>query len=283
MLQDDIDIKDTSTTEDDDSHSQSQSQSHSDDDSNSDDISLSDNDDEQLISADGRREMTLVTFEEWDCRILYLIVEFCYTDNLSIMNVKPSDEIARIMANLRSASKAFKIRSLYNKVDQWGFRNISRYPALACAVIDEGIRLDDIDPLAMKTLQLKPGAGLLPTEDGAGSGVLALSRPGLVFVLRQMEDKTSHLLLFHSLQRWVEFSSDRYSYANPAQEKASKMAFASKCAMRFIKLERIGPGKLEEVMSSGLIVLEKSLVPPSTPSVTERAIIVRPSTLVMTQ
>eukprot|EP00555_Chaetoceros_dichaeta_P001334 CAMPEP_0198277704 /NCGR_PEP_ID=MMETSP1447-20131203/65991_1 /TAXON_ID=420782 /ORGANISM="Chaetoceros dichaeta, Strain CCMP1751" /LENGTH=448 /DNA_ID=CAMNT_0043972745 /DNA_START=122 /DNA_END=1468 /DNA_ORIENTATION=- len=213
---------------------------------------------------------TVVKFEEWDCRILYLLVEFCYTDNLSIMDVRPSDEIARIMAGLRAASKAFKLRGLFDKVDQWGFRNISRYPALCCALIDEGMRRDDIDALAMKTLQLKTRAALLPVTEGVGSGILALSKPGLLFVLRHLEDKASHMLLFDALQRWVEFSSDGgYLNLDPARERASKTAFASRCATRFIKLGKISPGRMEEVMNSGLLLgREKSFVPPSTPSLT---------------
>jgi len=76
------------------------------------------------------------------------------------MDVQPSDEIARLMTGLRGSSKAFKLRGLFDKVDQWGFRNISWYPALACALIDEGMRRDDIDALAMKTLQVKTRAAL---------------------------------------------------------------------------------------------------------------------------
>jgi len=198
-----------------------------------------------------------VEFEEWDCRILYLVVEFCYTDNLSIMDVPPNDEIARIMAGLRSASKAFKLLALLDKVDQWGFRNISRYPALCCALIDEGMRRNDIDSVAMKTLQLKTRAALLPVTEGVGSGILALSKSSLMFVLRTLESNTSHMLLFDALQRWVEFSSDAlYSNLDPGIEKASKTAFASRCAVRFIKLGKISPGRMDEVMASGLYVKE---------------------------
>jgi len=106
--------------------------------------------------------------------------------------------------------------------------------------------------------------------EGVGSGILALSKPGLLFVLRHLEDKASHMLLFDALQRWVEFSSDGgYSNLDPARERASKTAFASRCAARFIKLGKISPGRMEEVMNSGLMLMrEKSCVSPSTPSLT---------------
>lgn len=202
----------------------------------------------------------IVAFHEWDCRVLHLVVEFCYTDNISIMQGKPSDDTARLMANLRSASKAFKLRSLLDKVNQWSWRQVNRYPSLACALIDEGMKRDDIDEISLQTIQLKSRAALLPESDAVGTGVLALSKPGLLFVLRTLEDTTSHLLLFHSIQRWVEFSTvDGGGDTNYQREKSSREAFARKCAMRFIKLSRISPGQLEEVMrNSGLFKSDNS-------------------------
>jgi len=202
----------------------------------------------------------VVIFKEWDCRVLHLVVEFCYTDNLSIMRGKPNDDTARIMANLRSASKAFKLRSLLDKVNQWSWRQVSRYPSLACALIDEGMKRDDIDEISLQTVQLKARDALLPETNAVGSGVLSLNKPGLLFVLRTLEDTTSHLLLFHSIQRWVEFSTvDGGRDIDYTREKASREAFARKCAMRFIKLSRISPGHLEEVLkNSGLFKSDNS-------------------------
>lgn len=204
----------------------------------------------------------VVIFKEWDCRVLHLVVEFCYTDNLSIMQGKPDDDTARIMANLRSASKAFKLRSLLDKVNQWSWRQVSRYPSLACALIDEGMKRDDIDEISLQTVQLKARDALLPESNAVGSGVLSLTKPGLLFVLRTLEDTTSHLLLFHSIQRWVEFSTEGSGGTRDVdyvREKASREAFARKCAMRFIKLSRISPGHLEEVLkNSGLFKSDKS-------------------------
>jgi len=197
-----------------------------------------------------------------------LIVEFCYTDNLSIMQAKPDDDTARLMANLRSASKAFKLRSLLDKVNQWSWRQVSRFPSLACALIDEGMKRDDIDELALQTVQLKTRAALLPETNAVGSGVITLSKPALLFVLRTLEDTTSPLLLFHSIQRWVEFSTeDCIANTNYLREKSSREAFARKCAMRFIKLSRISPGNLEEVMkNSGLFKSDESLGSTLTPN-----------------
>jgi len=202
----------------------------------------------------------IAVFKEWDCRVLHLVVEFCYTDDLSIMKVKPSDEIARLMANLRSASKAFKLRSLLDKVNQWSWRQVSRFPSLACAVIDEGMKHDDVDEVALQTLQLKSRGALLPDSTAVGAGVLSLTKPGLLFVLRTLEDTTSHLLLFHSIQRWVEFSTEDFiGDTNPTREKSSREAFARKCAMRFIKLSKISPGHLEGVMKDSGLFTEKSV------------------------
>jgi len=196
----------------------------------------------------------VVTFKEFDCRVLHLVVEFCYTDNISIIGVNPNDDIARLMANLRSASKAFKLRSLLDKVNQWSWRQVSRFPSLACALIDEGMKRDDIDEISLQVIQLKARAALLPESNAVGTGVLALTKPGLLFVLRTLEDTTSHLLLFHSIQRWVEFSNeDSGGDTNHLREKQSREAFARKCAMRFIKLSKINSGSLEEVMKNSAL------------------------------
>jgi len=193
----------------------------------------------------------LVEFDEWDSRVLFLLVEYCYTDNLAIITVRPSDEIARLMASLRSAAKSFQIDTLLARIDAWSGRNLDRYPSLFCAMIDEGMRLDDIDVHAMDALVNRTGEALLPLTDQVGSGVLALSKPGLLYVFRYLEKKTSELVLFDALMRWVEFSTDGYFYNDPVRERASKTAFATKCATRFINVSNIGPARIDEVMASG--------------------------------
>merc|ERR1719276_280669 len=126
-------------------------------------------------------------------------------------------------------------------------------------MIDEGMKMDDIDELALQTLQLKTRAALLPTVGAVGTGVLAFSKPGLLFALRTLEDTTSHLLLFQSIQRWVEFSAEETS-TSPTRDRASREAFARKCAMRFIKLSKISPGNLESVMkNSSLFTSQKDM------------------------
>ncbi len=190
----------------------------------------------------------IVTFKDWDCRILHLIVEYCYTDNCSVMKSQPTEDIARLMALLRVATKTFKLPGLLDKIRQWVWRMISRHPALACAMIDEGMRNDDVDELALQTLQLKSRASLLPNDKAIGSGVLALSKPGLLFVMRTLEETTSHYLLLQALEQWVDFSSEGGAGDHPERERASREAFARKCAMRFIKLSKIPQENLDALL-----------------------------------
>lgn len=197
------------------------------------------------------KEVLLI--KEWDCIVLHLVVEFCFTDNLSVMKVAPSDHIARVMANIRVAAKHFKLPGLLDKVDQWSWRQISRHPALACALIDEGMRKDDIDEISIQTINVKSRAALLPANGSIGAGVLSLSKSGLLFVLRTLEDSTSHTLLFNAIQRWVQFSTEDTNpdgESNPSREQATREEFARRCAMRFIKLSKINPAYLDEVMKS---------------------------------
>ena len=200
-------------------------------------------------------EMEVVVLKHWDCRILHMVVEYCYTDSCSIMRVQPSEDIARMMAQLRVASKAFKLPGLLDKIKQWSWRQINRHPALACALVDEGMRLDDIDELALQTLQIKPRAAMLPDVNAVGSGVLALTKPGLLFVLRTLEDTTSHLLLLQVIERWVDFSDEdsptngRPSSPNsPQRERSAREAFGRKCVLRFVKTSQINPDTLERAV-----------------------------------
>ncbi len=195
-------------------------------------------------------EKEVFVFDDWDCRILHLVVEYCYTDTCSAMKSQPTEEIARVMAILRIASKAFKLPGLLDKIRQWGWKQINRHPALACAMVDEGMRNDDVDELALQTLQIKSRAALLPDPKAVGSGVLALSKPGLLFVLRTLAETTSHYLLLQVMERWVDFSPEDCSGADAARERSSREAFAKKCAMRFIKLSQIPQENLSIVMKT---------------------------------
>lgn len=193
-------------------------------------------------------EKQVVFYKHWDCRILLMIVEYCYTDSCSIMKIEPSEEVARLIAQLRVASKAFKLPGLLDKIKMWGWRTINRHPALACAMVDEGMKRDDIDELALQTLQLKPRAALLPDHSAIGSGVLALSKPGLLFALRTLEDTTSHILLLQVIERWVDFSAEDSNSDSPSRERQTRESFGRKCAVRFVKSSKINPIMFERAM-----------------------------------
>lgn len=205
----------------------------------------------------GEKQKQIVKFKHWDVRILHMIVEYCYTDSCSIMKAQPTDEIARIMSQLRVATRAFKLPGLLDKIQQWGWRNLNRYPALSCAMVDEGMKLDDIDELALKTLQLKPRAALLPEYTNIGAGVLSLTKPGLLFVLRTLEDATSHLLLLQVIERWVDFSSEDSVSDSPSRERATRLAFGRKCALRFIKASKINPANFDRAMEQSKLFQER--------------------------
>ena len=213
-------------------------------------------------------DVEVVVFQDWDCRVLHLVVEYCYTDNCSIMKCQPTEDIARLMATLRVASKVFKLPGLLEKIRQWVWRQISRHPALACAMVDEGMRNDDVDELALQTLQLKSRASLLPNQNAVGSGVLALTKPGLLFVLRTLEETTSHYLLLQVIEQWVDFSSEGCSGDHPDRERASREAFARKCAMRFIKLSKIPQENLDALLKRSRLFTnaDGSMIPMTQPS-----------------
>ena len=193
-------------------------------------------------------EKQVVFYKHWDCRILLMIVEYCYTDSCSILRIKPAEDVARLVAQLRVASKAFKLPGLLDTIKTWGWRTINRHPALACAMIDEGMKRDDIDELALQTLQLKARAAMLPNQNAVGSGVLALSKPGLLFALRTLEDTTSHILILQVIERWVDFSPEDSNSDSPSRERQTRESFGRKCAVRFVKIAKINPTTFERAM-----------------------------------
>lgn len=205
-------------------------------------------------------EKEVCVFNDWDCRVLHLMVEYCYTDTCAAFSAAPTEEIARLIAHLLVAAKTFRLPGLDAKIKQWGWRQISRHPALACALIDEGMRLDDIYELALQTLQLKPRAALLPGIGAVGTGVLALSKPGLLFVLRTLEDSTSHLLLLQVIERWADFSSMDDEGNSPVREKRVREAFGRKCALRFIKRDSNNPYRsaLENAIKNSKLFQERT-------------------------
>lgn len=190
-------------------------------------------------------------FKKWDSRTLWMVVEYCYTDCCSIMSGEPTDDIARLIAHLRVASKKFQLLGLFEKVNQWSWRQLNRHPGLCCSMIDEGLKFNDIDETALQTLQMKTRAALLPESSAVGSGVLSLSKSGLLFVLRSVEDVTTHLILLNTIEKWVEFGCEEDS----DREKVTREAFGCKLANRFIKLSRISPTELAAATKRSKLLL----------------------------
>jgi len=178
----------------------------------------------------------LIIFKEWDCCILHLIVEFCYTDSITIMNEQPSDHIARLMVNLRFASKFFGLHTLMDKVNRWSHKQVTLFPALACALIDEGMKKGTIDNILVEVILTKSKAALLPGSNAIGAGVVSLTEPTLLFVLRTIEHTVSHSLITAFINKWVDFSNnDCDGGINHLRNIMKRKSFAKKCSVRFVK------------------------------------------------
>jgi len=178
----------------------------------------------------------IIIFKEWDCCTLHLLVEFCYTNNISVMKEAPSDHVARVMVNLRSASKAFELHILLDKVNQWISNQVRLFPALACALVDEGMKRDDIDETSLDIIRSKSKAALLPRSSAIGAGVISLTEPALLFVLRTLEGTVSHRLVIDFIKRWTEFSKkDCGENIDHSRENMLRKNFAKKCSIRFVE------------------------------------------------
>jgi len=196
-------------------------------------------------------EKACYEFKEWDSRTMWMIVEYCYTDACSLLSGEPTDDVARMIVHLRVASKKFRLIGLLEKLNQWSWRQLNRHPGLCCALIDEGLKFNDIDETALQTLQIKSRAAMLPESSAVGSGVLSLSKPGLLFILRTIEDSTSHLMLLKVIETWVEFGCED----SPEREELAREAFGIKLANRFVKLSRISPTELAAATKRSKLLL----------------------------
>lgn len=186
-----------------------------------------------IILSKGKRH---IIFKEWDCCILHLLIEFCYTDSITVMDEQPSDHLVRLMVNLKFASIAFGLDILTNKVNDWNAKQVGLFPALACALIDESMKRGEIDNISLVVIRTKSKAALLPGSNAIGAGVESLTEPTLLFVLRTLEDLVSQRLLTAFIQRWADFSnSDNGKGINHVKETMLRKSFAKKCSVRFVK------------------------------------------------
>lgn len=179
---------------------------------------------------------------DYSGRVLQLLVEFCFTDQLASLNHgedgenggKSKDgrnnkynincnnnggaisleEKARLLTNLSGAAHYFDIPKLESDIKKQLSTMMLDHPSLACAILDESSKIlpgEEIGLLAMDRIRARPKAALLPWMHGVGgSGEIVTPSFGAVnnnhdSTTRSWEGKGGVIALSASLLEQVIF------------------------------------------------------------------------------
>ncbi|KAL7540195.1 hypothetical protein ACHAXR_012319 [Thalassiosira sp. AJA248-18] len=124
---------------------------------------------------------------DYSGRVLQLLVEFCFTDKLSSLNVGINNNIggggsnssgidnitleekARLLTNLSGAAHYFDIPKLENDIKVQLDAKMLEHPSLACSILDEASRMlsgEELVLIAMERIRARPKAALLHWNNG---------------------------------------------------------------------------------------------------------------------
>jgi len=118
---------------------------------------------------------------DYSGRVLQLLVEFCFTDELTSLITKNSsgastdansstpEEKARLLTNLSGAAHYFDIPKLENDIKVQLDCMMLEHPSLACAILDESSKIlsgEELVIIAMERIRARPKAALLHWNDG---------------------------------------------------------------------------------------------------------------------
>ncbi|KAL7553056.1 hypothetical protein ACHAWF_016304 [Thalassiosira exigua] len=117
---------------------------------------------------------------DYSGRVLRLLVEFCFTDKLSLGGAGEGgggsgsdspEERARLLARLSGAAHYLDIPKLEHDVRVRLEARMVECPSLACAILDEASGMlsgEELGAIAMERVRARPRAALLRREDGCG-------------------------------------------------------------------------------------------------------------------
>lgn len=177
---------------------------------------------ETRASTDGKVEVRL----EYSGRVLSLLVEFVFTDQLASLDSKAGaegeaactlEEKARLLTNLSGAAHYFDIPKLEIDIKVKLRALMLEHASVACAILDEASKMvsgEELVLLAIERVRARPKAALLHWSDGVPAGgaaggntrggVTALNASLLEQVIFDEQSTASELTKFLCLQKWVE-------------------------------------------------------------------------------
>lgn len=119
---------------------------------------------------------------DYSGRVLQLLVEFIFTDQLASLNVGSSasaggadgnsctlEEKSRLLTNLSGAAHYFDIPKLENDIKVKLDAMMLEHPSLACAILDESSKMvsgEELVLIAMERVRARPKAALLHWNNG---------------------------------------------------------------------------------------------------------------------
>lgn len=189
---------------------------------------------ETRASRDGKVEVQL----DYSGRVLLLLVEFIFTDQLASLNAAfgadgdacTLEEKARLLTNLSGAAHYFDVPKLENDIKEKLTDLMLEHSSVACAILDESSKMvsgEELVLIAIERVRARPKAALLHWNDGVpgldaanngggvaagggsaggdmGGGVTSLNASLLEQVIFDEQSTASELTKFLCLQKWVE-------------------------------------------------------------------------------
>jgi len=194
--------------------------------------------------------------------IVKLVVEYCFTDRVEIMDSSASDDLMRKMVRLSATARFFQLKGLEAEILGWMCSTFELFPFLACAAYEEASCTSQTEgPIfeeCLNTIRTRPIDAFLPCDDASGKGILNLGYSSVSKLLDDDKLAANEFALFQCLLKWAK--EEELIQANDIPERTStggtsiSLSSEKGCSLSScIRLSRIQPEKLRgAVKQSGL-------------------------------
>lgn len=192
----------------------------------------------------------------YDLTTLRALVEFCFTNDITVLHKLKKGVLARAYLRLAAAAHYFDILDLEDKVCQNLWALMEKSPDVACVVLEETCIAEttsvNLSDYAIRIISSRPEKALLA---GEGKGVLSLGHKAIACALFDEKTKhtTSEMFKFRCLQLWSEVPS---SIDASTQDSSAETEIIN-------WLNEPDANRLE-VSRNLALKLDLSLIPPST-------------------
>lgn len=215
----------------------------------------------------------------FDSIVLYSIVEYCYTDDISLRRSSNCDDSwCRNVIRLIIAADYFGFTKLIRKLQNLVLSKMYTYPILACPFLDEidtimGHNDDgscycevftDLKKRAFDVIRWNGGISLIPStttknDNNYRGGALSLQPYTLEKVLNDDELCADEITLFQALKLWCSSGNGNDNSNNEGNNNTERQMIASKMTS-YLHLEKIKPSVLCNTIALSNLVSSTQLL-----------------------